>query len=202
MKAIAYLGSSLDPIEMQTQKQNILAFAQNQQMDISRFFALSGNGGKTKRETKLDQLFQLLEQGDTLVVSDLADFGHSIGEVLIIVDTLISHGIRCIAVAQKMDSARSHDHLATQVTLSLFEQLAQMERDLISRRTKQGLAKAVAKGKRLGRPKGSFSHSRLDARRREIKKLLALGVSKASIAKITGVSQSAVAYYIKSRKLA
>ena len=61
MKAIAYLGSSLDPIEMQTQKQNILAFAQNQQMDISRFFALSGNGCKTKRETKLDQLFQLLD---------------------------------------------------------------------------------------------------------------------------------------------
>ena len=81
----------------------------------------------------------------------------------IIVDTLISHGIRCITVAQKMDSARSHDHLATQVTLSLFEQLAQMERDLISRRTKQGLAKAVAKGKRLGRPKGS-GKSKLDAK--------------------------------------
>jgi DNA invertase Pin-like site-specific DNA recombinase len=202
MKAIAYLGGSLDPIEMQTQKQNIKAFAQSQQMDISRFFALSRHGPKTKRETKLDQLLQLLDQGDILVVSDLADFGHSIGEVLIIVDTLIRQGIRCIAVAQSIDSARSHYHLATQVTLSIFEQLAQMERELISRRTKQGLAKAVAKGKRLGRPKGSFSHSRLDSRRREIKKLLALGVSKASIAKITGVSQSALTYYIKSRKLA
>ena len=58
MKAIAYLGGSLDPIEMQTQKQNILAFAQSQQMDISRFFALSGHGAKTKRQTKLDQLLR------------------------------------------------------------------------------------------------------------------------------------------------
>ena len=150
MKAIAYLRVSEDPLQMQTQKQTILAFAQTQPLEISRFIALWGDQRKGKRETKVDHLLQLLDAGDTLVVSQLSDIGHSIGQILIIVDTLIRHGIRFIAVSDTIDSARRHDDLSTQATLSMCQKLAKMERELISRRTKQGLAKAVAKGK-LGR---------------------------------------------------
>jgi DNA invertase Pin-like site-specific DNA recombinase len=202
MKTIADLRVSQDPLDMQAQKQSILTFAQNQSLKVSRFIALSSNWRKGKPKTKGDELLQRLDSGDTLVVSSLSDIGHSIGQILITVDTLIRHGVRFIAVSDSIDSALQHKDLSTQVTVDMCQKLAKMEKELISRRTKQGLAKAVANGKRLGRPKGSLGKSRLDSRRREIKKLLALGVSKASIAKITGVSQSAVSYYIKSRKLA
>jgi DNA invertase Pin-like site-specific DNA recombinase len=201
MKTLAYLRMSSDPLEMQTQKQTILAFAQTQQVEIPRFIASNDLWRKEKRDTKVARLLELLQMGDTLVVSDLCCMGRSVGEIVIIVDTLVRRGIRFIAVNERIDTSLTSG-ADTPTIGSMFSHLAQIEKELISRRTKEGLAKARAKGKKLGRPKGSFSPSRLDRRRREIKKLLALSVSKASIAKITGVSQSALAHYIKSRKLA
>ena len=72
---------------------------------------------------------------------------------------------------------------------TLFALFAEAERDLISERTREGLAKARASGKKLGRPKGSLGVSRLDGREDEIRHFLNLGVSKSSIAKITGVTR-------------
>lgn len=91
--------------------------------------------------------------------------------------------------------------LQNQIMIRMFGQLAEIECGLISMRTKEGLAAARAKGTKLGRPRGSLGKSRLDGRIKEIKKLLALGVSKASIAKITGVSRTTLCHFIKSRRL-
>ena len=85
--------------------------------------------------------------------------------------------------------------------VTLFALFAEIERDLISERTKEGLAKARASGKRLGRPKGSLGKSRLDGKEGEIHHLLSIGVSKASIAKITGVSRPTLYNFLKTRAL-
>ena len=74
--------------------------------------------------------------------------------------------------------------------ITMFSLFAEIERELISLRTKEALAAAKKAGKKLGRPKGSLGQSKLDSKTDEIKKLLTLGVSKVSIAKITGVSRS------------
>ena len=79
---------------------------------------------------------------------------------------------------------------------------AEVERDLISERTKEGLAAAKAKGKRLGRPKGALGTSRLDGKEQDIRALLGKDVSKASIAKILDVSRSALYHFIQTRKIA
>ena len=79
--------------------------------------------------------------------------------------------------------------LQTKVMTTLFALFAEVERDLISERTREGLAKARTSGKKLGRPKGSLGVSRLDGREDEIRHFLNLGVSKSSIAKITGVTR-------------
>ena len=71
--------------------------------------------------------------------------------------------------------------------VTLFGLFAEIERTLLSLRTKEALAVAKAAGKRLGRPQGRLGKSKLDGKKEEIKTLLALRVSKASIAKITGV---------------
>ena len=83
----------------------------------------------------------------------------------------------------------------------IFGLLAEADRELVSIHTREGLASARGKGKKLGRPKGSFGRSKLDGQTQEIKRLLALGVSKGTIAKIMGVGRTTVIHFIKSRGL-
>ena len=91
--------------------------------------------------------------------------------------------------------------IQTKVMTTLFALFADVERDLISERTREGLAKARASGKKLGRPKGSLGVSRLDGKEDEIRQFLKLGVSKSSIAKITGVSRPTLYHFIGTRGL-
>jgi len=85
--------------------------------------------------------------------------------------------------------------------VTMFSLFAEIERDLISERTKEGLRRAKAQGKKLGRPKGSKGVSKLDGKDSEIKEYLKLGVTKANIAKILGVGWSTLNHYIKTRGL-
>ncbi len=79
--------------------------------------------------------------------------GRSLGQVLQIVATLIERKIRFIAIKEGIEFDGQQD-LRTKVMIALFGLFAEVERDLISERTKEGLAAAKAQGKLLGRPKG------------------------------------------------
>lgn len=94
-----------------------------------------------------------------------------------------------------------HNQRQKQVMITLFSLFADIERELISMRTKEALAAAHAVGVTLGRPKGSLGKSKLDDKQQEITKLLSLRVSKASIANITDVSRSTLVHFIRSRGL-
>lgn len=83
----------------------------------------------------------------------------------------------------------------------MFSLFAEIERDLISERTKEGLSRARAEGKLLGRPKGSLGRSKLDGKEKEIREYLKKGVNKANIAKIYSVSWPTLDNFIKTRNL-
>ena len=117
------------------------------------------------------------------------------------VETLVRRKIRFIAIKEAIEFDGKQD-LRTKVMIALFGLFAEVERDLISERTKEGLAAAKAKGKRLGRPKGALGTSRLDGKEQDIRALLGKDVSKASIAKILNVSRSALYHFIETRKIA
>ena len=85
--------------------------------------------------------------------------------------------------------------------MTLFGLFAEIERELISLRTNAALAAARAAGKRLGRPSGRLGYAKLDGKEAAIQRLLALNVSKASIAQITGVDRSTLSHFIRSRRL-
>ena len=123
-----------------------------------------------------DTLLAALEPGDRLLVSELSRLGRSLSQVIQIVDTLVRRKIRFIAIKEGIEFDGKQD-LRTKVMIALFELFAEVERDLISERTKEGLAAAKAKGQLLGRP-------------------------KASIAKILDVSRSALYHFIQTRKIA
>jgi DNA invertase Pin-like site-specific DNA recombinase len=91
------------------------------------------------------------------------------------------------------------DDLQSKVFAMAFSIAAEIERELISQRTREALQRRKAEGKPLGRPRGSYS-SKLDRYREQIEELLSKGVSISSIAKIIEVPYSTVYSYVQRRK--
>jgi DNA invertase Pin-like site-specific DNA recombinase len=141
-----------------------------------------------------------LAVGDRLVVSELSRLGRSLGQVIQIVDELVKRKVRFTAIKESIRFEGKQD-LQTKVMIALFGLFAEVERDLISERTKEGLAAARAKGRLLGRKKGSLGKSKLDGKEGEIRMLLEKEVSKRSIAKIMDVSTTNLRHFIRTRKL-
>ncbi len=197
MKTVAYLKTSLDRQEIQEQKRVILEFAHREDITVSRFIEMPASATSGKR---IDQLFSQLASGDTRIVSELSRIGRSVGQIVRTVDALIKGKVHFIAVKESiwLDEERNSQ---TQAMVRMFGLLAETDRELVSIHTKEGLAAARGKGKKLGRPKGSLGRSKLDGRTEEIKRLLALGVSKGSVAKIMGVERGTVNHFVKSRGL-
>jgi len=200
MKTVAYIRVSKNDQDVNHQKLAILEFAQKQRISIDHFISVTSSSRKSKKERKIDQLLGLLEKGDSLIVSELSRIGRSVGEIITTIDTLVRTDIGFIAVKEGIWLSEEAD-LQTKVMITMFSLFAEIERELISLRTKEALAAAKKAGKKLGRPKGSLGQSKLDPKTDEIKKLLTLGVSKVSIAKITGVSRSTLTHFIQSRGL-
>ena len=101
-----------------------------------------------------------LQPGDRLVVSELSRLGRSLGRVVAVLDALAKAGVAFVAIKENIRVEGKRD-LQTKVMTTLFALFAEVERDLISERTREGLAKARASGRKLGRPKGSLGVSRI-----------------------------------------
>jgi DNA invertase Pin-like site-specific DNA recombinase len=200
MKTIAYLRVSKNTQDVQNQKLAILEFSREQKMVVDEFVEVSVSARKSPRERKLDILLEHLSSGDTLIVSEMSRMGRSVGEIITTVDTLLKKKVRFLAVKEGIHLAGKQD-IQTKVMVTMLGLFAEIERELISLRTKEALAAAKAAGKKLGRPKGKLGKSKLDGREQEIKRLLALEISKASIAKITGVDRSTLCHFVQSREL-
>ena len=198
MNTVAYLRVSKDTQDVKNQKLAILEFAQREKIEVDDYVEITVSSRKSTKERKIDLLLEKLETDDMLIVSELSRMGRSVGEIIATVDTLVKKKIRFIAVKENIRLNGSQD-MQTKVMVTMFSLFAEIERDLISMRTKEGLAAAKASGKKLGRRKGALGKSKLDGREDEIKRFLALDVSKASIAKITGVDRSTLYNFIRSR---
>jgi DNA invertase Pin-like site-specific DNA recombinase len=200
MTTMAYLRVSKDSQDVRNQRLAILEFARQEKLEISEFMELSVSSRRSPKERQIDLLLARLESGDILVVSELSRMGRSVGEIITTVDTLVKRQVQFVAIKEGIRLNGKQD-LQSRVMVTLFGLFAEIERELISRRTKEGLAAVRASGKRLGRPKGKLGPSKLNGKEDEIQRLLNLKVSKSSIAKITGVDRSTLYHFIRSRNL-
>ena len=198
MKNLAYLRVSTAQQNVCSQRLAILEYAREHGFQIDRFIEAKALGRASKKHRRLDDLMNELTKGDRLDVSELSRLGRSLGEIIELLDAISKGSIAFVAIKENIRFEGRQD-LQTKVMTTLFALFAEVERELISERTKEGLAKARAAGKKLGRPKGSLGASQLDGRKDEIQELLDLGVSKSAVAKITGVSRPTLYNFLNTR---
>jgi DNA invertase Pin-like site-specific DNA recombinase len=200
MKTVAYLRISTGGQDLAAQKLAILDYARSHRFPVARFVEARLSSRCARQREQVLQTVAALQAGDRLVVSELSRLGRSLGQIIQVVDQLLKKGVGLIAIKESIRLEGKQD-IQTKVTIALFGLFAEIERDLISERTKEGLAAARANGRLLGRPKGSLGPSKLDGKEGEIQMLLGKRVSKASIAKILDVAPSTLHSFVRSRRL-
>ena len=199
MKTVAYLRVSTPQQDASSQRLAILEYARKHDLHIDDFIEATASGQASEKRRRLDELTNALQPGDRLVVSELSRLGRSLGQVVAVLDALAKAGVAFVALKENIRVEGKRD-IQTKVMTTLFALFAEVERDLISERTREGLAKARASGRKLGRPKGSLGVSRLDGKEEEIRHS-SWACPRTAISKITGVSRPTLYSFMNTRGL-
>src|SRR5713101_3838886 len=199
-QTIAYLRTSTDKQDLNNQKLEILEWARKKDLKIDSFVEITMSSRKTRKQRRIEEVLELLGGSDALVVTELSRLGRSTAEVIALINELVARNIRIIILKQNLD-IHKHD-MNSKIVITLFSLFAELERDLISLRTKEALAAKKLQGIQLGKPKGTLQKSKFDADLERIKELLKLGLSTRKIATLLGYnSHLALNTYINKRKL-
>jgi DNA invertase Pin-like site-specific DNA recombinase len=199
-KIVAYLRASTDKQDLNHQKLELLEFARKKSLAIDEFVEITISSRKTSKQRRIDELLETLNDNDTLLVTELSRLGRSTTEVITLVNSLASRSIRVIVLKQNLDI--SQQDINSKVTLTLFSLFSELERDLISLRTKEALASKKRQGQVLGKPKGTIQKSKFDKHLEKIKELLEYGLSVRKIATVLEYTNHiALNTYINKRGL-
>ena len=202
-KVLAYLRTSTDKQDLDQQRLQILDYAQVHQLHIDEFVAITISSRKSSKERRIDELQERLSSGDTLIVTELSRLGRSTGQVISLIDELLQQNIRVLVIKQQLMLDRNQSDLQSLTMVTLLSLFAEMERMMISQRTKEALATKKAQGITLGKPVGTVQESIYDKDRDRIVELLQFGVSVRHISShhLEYGSPSSLHYYVSTRKL-
>jgi DNA invertase Pin-like site-specific DNA recombinase len=155
------------------------------------------SGCKTPEKRLLGSLLGEVKSGDLIICSELSRLGRSLFMIMSILNQLMLNEVRVWTIK---DNYRLGDNIQSKVLAFAFCLTAEIERDLISQRTKEALARRRAEGKILGRPFGSLSNMvKLSGREQDIKMLLDRKFTKSAISRIYGVNRTTVEAFVKTR---
>ena len=198
--ALPHIRASTDKQDLNNQKLEILEFARKKEVKIDEFVEITMSSRKTSKQRRIDEVMHTLEESDTLVATELSRLGRSTADVIALINELVERNIRVIILKQSLD-LNTHD-MNSKIVITLFSLFAELERDLISMRTREALAGKKRQGVKLGKPKGVIQKSKFDADRERIQELLRLDLSVRKIAKLLGYTNHlALSTYINKRKL-
>ncbi|QBR83785.1 resolvase [Legionella israelensis] len=199
-KTIAYIRTSTDKQDLNNQKLEIFEYAKKHQLQVDDFIEMSISSRKTSKERRIDEMLSALNDADILIVTELSRLGRSTAEVIGLINNLLQKQVRIIVIKQKLD-IKQHD-MTSKVMITLFSLFSELERDLISLRTKEALASKKRQGIKLGKPKGTIQRSKFDKDIDKIKELLTLGLSVRKVANFLGYSNHiGLNTYVRKRNL-
>ena len=180
MSTYAFIRVSTLEQDTEKNKIDILQFANRMKLGNVDFTEEQCSGKISYKERKLGALLNSIQSGDVLIVPELSRIARSITQILEVIKITKDKGITLYSL--KENFCNNEDSISATVTSTIFALVAQIERELISMRTKEALhAKKIA-GVRLGRPRGK-GKSKLDVHKDDILKLVSLHVPKIMIAR-------------------
>ena len=180
MVAIGFIRVSTLDQDTEKNKLDILQFANVHKLGNVEFIEEKVSGTKDYKKRKLGTLLDNMSSGDVLIVPELSRIARSIVQILEVIQVTQDKGITLYSL--KENFCNTDTSIASTVTKTIFALVAQIERELISLRTREALHARKASGIKLGRPSGK-GKSRLDEHTDDILRLVALGVPKTMIAK-------------------
>src|SRR5210317_215346 len=184
-KTIAYLRVSTVEQELAKIKADILTFANNKDFGKVKFVEEKVSGTKNWKSRKIKGVIESLNKGDRLIVPEFSRLGRSMLEIMEMLSILKDKEVNVYAVKGGWELNGS---LQSKVMAMAFSIASEIERDLISKRTKEALKARKVAGIKLGRPKG-VGKSKLDEYKEEIVALLRNGSSKKFVANRYGSRQ-------------
>ncbi len=130
-----------------------MEFARTKDLKVDEFIQITISSRKSTKQRRIDELLEKLVDSDTLIVTELSRLGRSTAEVIALVNHLVSRHIRLIVIKQSLDIQHTRPDMTAKIVVTLFSLFAELERDLISLRTKEALAAKKAQGIKLGSKK-------------------------------------------------
>jgi DNA invertase Pin-like site-specific DNA recombinase len=197
----AYVRISTSKQETDNQRFCIEKFLEdNHLMTTAINFVEDTVSGKVPWEKrKLKSILDNVVDGDIIIVSELSRLGRSMLEVMEILSIVMKKGVRLYAI--KGNYQLGND-IQSKVLAFAFSLSGEIERELISSRTKEALALRREQGQHLGMPLGSRKRSKitLGGQGDLVKSKMDKGISKTKIAKELGVSRGTLQRYLARRK--
>lgn len=199
MTVFAYLRVSTDRQDVDNQRFGILDYANAHSLGSLRFVEDSVSGKTSWKHRKLGELLEIAKSGDTVVFAEVSRMARNTLQVLDILQYCINRKITVHVAKQKMIL---DDSMQSRITATVLGLAAEIEREFISMRTKESLARLKFEGKSLGRPKGrESSEVKLDRFSEQIEEYLAKGISKTAIAKLCDCSPGTVYNWLRRNKI-
>ena len=194
MKTYAYLRVSTTKQNAENQRFALKNYAKKSKIKINEWVSEIVSGIKNAETRKLGGLFEKIKKGDTILVSEISRLGRNTLMVMDVLRFCIERGCKIITAKEDCHFDNSINCL---VMTFAFALVAQKERELISQRTKEALARVRAEGRHLGRKHG-FTPAilRLRNRREDVWADIASGATRCTVAAKYGVSVGTLRKYL------
>lgn len=190
-----YIRVSTDKQTVENQRFEISRFCTQNEFIVDKWIEETISGSKDIKDRKLGSLLKKMQKTDVLICSELSRLGRNLLMIMGILNECMNRDIQVWTIK---DNYRLGNDINSKVLAFAFGLSAEIERNLISQRTKEALARKRAEGVILGRPKGrKSSKTKLTGQEKQIEELLKKRISYSGIARILNVNRFTVSSFVK-----
>lgn len=192
---IAYLRVSTEKQFLENQREEILRFAQKNELEIEKWYTETVSGSVNATERKLSLLLRTMEEGDVLIVTEISRLSRTLLEIMTILNSCIQ---KKVVLHSIKEGYIFRNDINSKVLGFAFGLIAEIERNLISMRTKEALARRKQEGMALGRRKGDTPQiKRLIENKEFLLREMDRGRKQVALAKELGVSRTTLFRFLK-----